>query len=225
MPPNKRKSILYWVGTALLLLSYPVLAHYMIVTGQTGKIGAAVALLPAGVIGIVLAWKSKNRWLLIVLSVVLFTLATNLHWLAGRLGLIYWLQEVSFQFALFLTFASTLLANRKPLCTRFAEMAYGEITPNHAHYAKQITWLWSIFFGSMVIISTGLFLLMPLSVWSIFSNFLYLPLVILMFIAELWVRRKRLPEVYGTRLFDSFKLSWNSMRDKNKSSQTTEGKP
>jgi uncharacterized membrane protein len=145
---------------------------------------------------------------------VLFFTIANLNWQINRLGFIYWLQEISFQLALFLTFASTLLTNKKPLCARFAEMAHGSITPSHADYARQITWAWSIFFGSMVFISTGLFLLMPLWVWSLFSNFIYLPLVILMFVTELWIRRKRLPEVYGTSLLDSFKLSWSSMRNK-----------
>ncbi|MBK9340380.1 MAG: hypothetical protein IPN04_06960 [Rhodoferax sp.] len=88
------------------------------------------------------------------------------------------------------------------------------------HYAMQITQAWSAFFGAMVLISTLLFFFTPLPVWSVFSNFLYLPLVLLMLTVELLVRRKRLPEMYGNRFWESFKISWNSVRNKRADNET-----
>jgi len=108
---------------------------------------------------------------LAVIGAVLATIFTNLHWLDQRLGMLYWLQEASFQSLLFITFARTLFAGRKPLCTEFAEMAHGEISPKHAHYAMQITWAWSAFFGAMVLISTLLFFFTPLPVVGVFQLF------------------------------------------------------
>ena len=216
-----RTPVLRWVGFALLLLAFPLLAHYMIVTSQTGPLGAAVALLPVTVMSIVFAWKSAHTWIwLTLIGAVLATIFANLHWLDQRHGMLYWLQEASFQSLLFITFARTLFAGRKPLCTEFAEMAHGEISAKHARYAMQITWAWSAFFGAMVLISTLLFFFTPLPMWSVFSNFLYLPLVLLMLTVELLVRRKRLPEMYGNRFWESFKISWNSVRNKRADNET-----
>lgn len=137
--------------------------------------------------------------------------------------MLYWLQEASFQSLLFITFARTLFAGRKPLCTEFAEMAHGEISPKHAHYAMQITWAWSAFFGAMVLISTLLaFLHTVAGVVGVFQ-LLYLPLVLLMLTVELLVRRKRLPEMYGNRFWESFKISWNSVRNKRADNETVQG--
>ena len=73
-----RTPVLRWVGFALLLLAFPVLAHYMIVTAQTGPLGAAVALLPVTVVSIVFAWKSAHTWIwLAVIGAVLATIFTN----------------------------------------------------------------------------------------------------------------------------------------------------
>jgi uncharacterized membrane protein len=62
---------------------------------------------------------------------------------------------------------------------------------------------WVIFFAAIIIISSLLFFLAPLAVWSIFVNFLTLPLVALMFIAEFMLRRRLLLGIPSGHIFDA----------------------
>ncbi|MDO8771880.1 MAG: hypothetical protein Q7K57_24835 [Burkholderiaceae bacterium] len=223
MPQSARIS--RWLGIALLVIGYPVLAHYTNENVQNGKLGAVVAITPVLVVSLVFAWKASPRWAWLTLFVAAFVaVAASWRLLERHFGLVYWIQDAGMQAILFMTFARTLLAGRKPLCTHFAEMAHGDITPQHAQYAGQVTWAWTIFFALMVIVSTGLFFLTPLPVWSVFANFLTLPLVVLMFALEFLVRRMLLPEMRTSGFFDAFRISWKSLRHSGARAQLPERK-
>jgi uncharacterized membrane protein len=60
-----------------------------------------------------------------------------------------------------------------------------------------------VFFAAMASVSTLLFFLAPLTAWSVFDNFLTLPLVALMFIAEYRVRRRALPGMQHAHILDA----------------------
>lgn len=195
------------LGIGLLVLGYPVLAHYTLMNVQNGTAGAGVAVAPVFVVGLVFAWKSSPRWLWLCLF-MLAGLAGAAGWtlLEHHFGMVYWMQDAGMQCVLFMAFGRTLFGARKPLCTQFAEMAHGSITLQHAHYARKVTWAWSAFFGLMATISTLLFFLAPLTVWSVFANFLTLPLIALMFIVEFGVRRRVLPKRSNGHILDSLRL-------------------
>lgn len=201
-----------WLGLGALLIGYPVLAHYTLLHVQNGTLGALVAVAPVGGVGLVYAWKASPRW--VGLSVfVLASAAATASWtlLEHYFGVLYWLQDAGMQCLLFMTFARTLVGGRKPLCTQLAEMAHGSITPQHARYADQITWVWAGFFALMATVSTLLFFLAPLTVWSVFANFLTLPLVALMFLVEFGARRILLPERVKVDLSELAK-NWKKRR-------------
>jgi uncharacterized membrane protein len=202
-----------WVGIALLLIGYPVLAHHTNETVQNGRLGALVAIAPVFVIGLIFAWRAVPRWLWLMLF-ALAVAATAASWtvLEQHFGLVYWLQNVGMQLILFMTFARTLVADRKPLCTHFAEIAHGTLTPQHQRYARQVTVAWVVFFALMVIVSTGLFFLAPLPVWSVFANFLSLPLVALMFVLEYGMRRLLLPDMHNSHILDAFRAFWKASK-------------
>ena len=203
--------ILRWMGIAALVIGYPFLAHYTNKSTHNGNLGALVAIAPVLLIALVLAWRSPRRF--IMLSVlVLLCVALWASWstLEHHFGLVYWLQHMGMQLILFLTFARTLFAGRKPLCTSFAEAVHAPLTPQHEIYARQVTVAWTLFFAAMAMSSTLLFFLAPLTTWSFFANFMTLPLVALMFIAEYWVRRLTLPDTKHTRIFDAVRAFRNT---------------
>jgi uncharacterized membrane protein len=68
-----------------------------------------------------------------------------------------------------------------------------------------------LFFAAMALVSTLLFFLAPLTAWSIFDNFLTLPLVGLMFIAEYRVRRQALPDMEHSHILDSVRAFRNTL--------------
>ena len=189
------RRIVRWLGIASLLVGYPLLAHYTNESAHGGKLGALVAIAPVLLIALVLA------------CVALWSVWPLLE---RHVGLVYWLQNMAMQLILFMTFARTLIAGRQPLCTRFAEALHAPMTPQHAIYTRQVTLAWSLFFAAMALVSTLLFFLAPLTTWSVFANFLTLPLVALMFVAEYAVRRYVLPEMKNMHILDAVRAFRNT---------------
>lgn len=193
-----------WLGIAAVVIGYAVLANYTNQSAEASTLGALVALAPIALTTLVLAWRSAQRNIMLGL-VALAGAGLWLVWpvLESHFGWIYWLEHESVQWLLLVAFGRTLLANRQPLCTQFAEIVHGPLLPRHARYAHQVTIAWTIFFAGMIVVSTGLFFSQPVAVWSIFANFVFLPLVALMFIVEYEVRRLLLPDLAEAKIMDA----------------------
>ncbi|MHB8914488.1 MAG: COG4648 family protein [Thiobacillus sp.] len=205
------RPVLRGLGIAVLVLGYSVLAHYTNQSADRAHLGALVALTPALLIALLLAWRSSHR---IAMLALLGGISILLVWqwssLMQHVGLVYWLQYMSMQLMLFFMFARTLVGERKPLCTHFAEIVHAPLSPAHVVYAQQVTVAWSAFFASIALVSTLLFFFTPLTTWSIFANFMTWPLVVLMFIVEYWVRRWRLPEMRHAHILDAVRAYRNA---------------
>ncbi len=199
------------LGIAVLVIAYPLLAHYTIRSAQHGNLGALLAIAPVVLITLVLAWRASRR-LLMLGMVLLLCVALWALWpaLEHHFGVVYWLQNAGVLLVLCIVFGRTLLAGQKPLCTRFAEAVHPPLTPRHEIYARQVTVAWTLFFAVMVLISTLLFFLAPLATWSVFANFMTLPLVALMFVAEYRVRRRLLPNLRNTHILDAVRAFRNT---------------
>lgn len=203
--------MLRWLGIAVLVIAYPALAHYTNQSAHSASLGALVAIAPVVLLAMVFAWRSTHPVVMLGMIVGL-CVALWVGWstLEHHFGLVYWLQHMGMQLILFMTFGRTLLAKQKPLCTRFAEAVHAPLSPQHERYARQVTVAWTLFFAAMALTSTLLFFLGPLTIWSIFANFLTLPLVALMFIAEYWVRRWLLPEMRHAHILDAVRAFRNT---------------
>ena len=200
-----------WLGIAVLFPAYLILVHYAITSAQAGMLKAILVAAPLLIIGLALAWRAERR----PVGLALLGLACGAVWagwpaIEHHAGLIFWIQDVSLQLTLFITFGRTLLAGRKPLCVYFAEMTHGSLMPQQEQYARQVTVAWVVFFGMMAVTSTLLFFLAPLATWSIFANFLFLPLTALMFIVEYQVRRYVLPDIPSGHILDAVRAYRNS---------------
>ena len=205
------RRIVRWLGIAALVIGYPLLAHYTNASAHSDNLGALVSIAPVVLIALMLAWKSPRRPIMLG-ALVLSCVALWAGWpmLEHHFGLVYWLQYVGMQLMLFMTFARTLIAGQQPLCTRLAEAVHAPLTPQHEIYARKVTVAWTLFFAAMALTSTLLFFLAPLTTWSVFDNFLTLPLVALMFIAEYWVRRYVLPEIQNMHILDAVRAFRNT---------------
>ncbi len=210
--------ILNGLCIAALVIGYPILAHYTNESSHSGNLGALVAIAPVLLTALVLARRLPRRFMMLgVLALILLCIALWAGWsiLEHNFGLVYWLQHVGMQLILFMTFGRTLIAGRRPLCTRIAEATDGPLTPQHAIYARQVTVAWTLFFAAMALASTSLFFLAPLATWSVFANFMTLPLVLLMFIVEYLVRRRLISDVRHAHILDAVRAFRNtSMRSR-----------
>lgn len=209
------RRIVRWLGIAALVIGYPLLAHYTNQSAHNSSLGALVALAPVVLIALVLVWRSSwcssRRFIMLgVLALLCVALWAGWPALTHHFGLVYWLQHVGIQLLLFMTFGRTLMAGRQPLCTRFAEAVHAPLTPQHEIYTRQVTAAWTLFFAVMASVSTLLFFLSPLATWSVFANFLTLPLVVLMFIVEYGVRKWLLPDMRHTHILDAVRAFRNT---------------
>jgi len=199
--------VLRWLGIAAALIGYSILAHHSYDSPQRGSLGAMLAIAPAFLIALVMAWRSPQRVVMLgVLALALVAVWAGRSTLAQYADIVYWVQYVAIQLVLFITFARTLLAGKQPLVSRFAEMVHSKLTPQQEAYTRKVTIAWTVFFAAMAIAAALLFFLAPRSAWSFFAHFLTLPLVVLMFIAEYWVRRRALPDMQHQHILVAVRL-------------------
>lgn len=193
------------LGITAIIVIYAVLVHYVNTLGQASDLGATLALAPILMLVITYAFKAKSR--LAGICALLGLFATSwLVWsfIKQHTGLVFWMLDIGLMLALAMTFGLTLLTGRKPLCVHFAEIINGGTLPlAHEIYARNVTIAWVIFFATIVITSTLLFFLAPLTVWSFFVNFLTLPLVALMFLGEFMLRRRLLTDLPTGHVLDA----------------------
>lgn len=205
-----RRRVLNGLGIALLVIAYQLLAHYTNASANGNRWDALVAVTPLLLFVFILAWRSS--WRVVMLGAwAAMCMGLWAEWplLEHHVGLVYWLQNAGMQLILFITFARTLIAGQQPLCTRFAEMVHGSLTPQHAIYAGQVTFAWALFFAAMALTSTLLFFLAPRAIWSVFANLLTLPLIALMFVVEYGVRKWRLPDTQHAHFLDAIRVFLN----------------
>lgn len=182
------------VATAVALLAYALLTHYLAGLEQANSWAVVLAVMPASLLLLSLSIKALTGPLRL-LPPLLLALSLGLLWplLQQHLVWIYFIQHILLFSSMGLWFALSLRASRQPLCTHFASLLHEQMTPLLLSYTRQITLAWSLFFLALVLTSGALFALAPVAVWSLFANILSLPLVVLMFIAEYLVRRRVLP--------------------------------
>ena len=193
-------------GIAVTIAGYALLAHYTNTTAKNGSLGALTAIAPVAFFALLLAWNSSRRhFMLAALALTGLAAYSQWHAIEQHFGLIYWLQDTGMQLGLLITFGRTLANGQKPLCVRFAEATHAPLTIQHETYARNVTIAWTLFFASMALTSTLLFFFAPLAIWSIFANFMTLPLIALMFIAEYLLRRRILPDAGDVHILDALR--------------------
>ena len=200
------------IGLVLLIVAYAPLVHHVNTSGQSSMLGAMLALAPLLLITLTFALRVASK--LLGMSLTLLFLVAS--WLVLPLikqhtTSIFWLLDIGLMLILLLTFSRTLLPGRKALCVHFAELINGGALPvAHECYAYKVTIAWVIFFTMMILASSLLFFLAPLANWSFFVNFLTLPLVAFMFIAEFMVRRRVLTDLPEGNVLDAVRAYLNS---------------
>jgi uncharacterized membrane protein len=192
----KRRLQLAVVGAAII--AYSGLSHYSNSHAQARDLATGLALAPMLALGCLVAWRWAGA-LLAALAAGIGAYLLHHHWplLTQNFALLYFVQQFGFYVLMALSFGITLKQPRVPLCTLLADKVHGPLTPRETQYTRQVTAAWTLFFVLNMVATLLLFEFASLKVWSVFVNFLSLPLVALMFAAEYAVRRRVLPQVHG----------------------------
>ncbi|CAB3800828.1 hypothetical protein LMG28688_05256 [Paraburkholderia caffeinitolerans] len=188
------------------VVAYQLLAHHAVATPGEHGFGLAMALVPPLAIALIAAARSPRRgWLLPLWALVAVALWAARMPLARHFEWGLYIEHVSFNLGMALVFGRTLANARVPLCTQFATMIHGSLTPAAARYTRQITVAWTVFFVAIAAVSTLLFVAAPIVAWATFANYLALPLVGAMFVAEHACRRFALRGEPSARMVDAIR--------------------
>jgi uncharacterized membrane protein len=194
------------------LVAYPLLAHFAAAAPPTAHLGVvAFAVAPLVAALALVGWLAGRRLLTLVALAACALLLLRFSGVIGRnLGLVYFIQTTCTNGALAIVFGRTLGGGHEPLCTRFARMMRGALEPRVAHYTRQVTLAWTIFFVVTMTISTLLYVFTPVDVWSAFANLAMMPLVVLMFVAEYAIRTRRFPDLPHKPMIESLRAYRNA---------------
>lgn len=199
-----------WCAYIALAIGYALLAHHTNTTRGNETLGAFVALAPILVAAISVAWRSSRRILLLA-AIALACVGLSMAWgaIEHHYSRIFWIEHAGMQIMLCLAFARTLGHGHEPMCSYFAKMVHGPLTPALLRYTRQVTAAWVGFFGMMATTSTVIYFAAPLAIWSAFANFFTAPLVCLMFIAEYAVRRQMDLDMEPVHILAAVKAAWS----------------
>jgi uncharacterized membrane protein len=186
-----------WITIAGVFVAYALLSQYSAdpTHPHARALGAALSIGPVLLIGLVVLWVWK--WRLSALSIALVSgvllylrwpfIESHYEWsdLAQQCG-IYGLV------ALF--FARSLFAGRVPVCEQLARQMYGgELSSPEIVYMRRATAAWAVFYFLLTVAISVLFFVVPLRVWSLFTNFVIWGLMVVAGFVDHALRQLVLP--------------------------------
>lgn len=183
-----------WAKVLILgaAVASPFVSHMALATGAGAGIALPLAGVQAGALAIVL-WGAGQRLLSVLAPAVLL----GALWLGARSSAADGLlasagaSHALIYFALLAVFAATLGPGQVPVATRLARRLNPGFHQGMEGYTRGVTVAWCVFFGGQIMLSAVLLWLAPLRVWGLFVTILNMPLVALMVLGELAVRRRR----------------------------------
>ena len=210
MTPGRRLQL---AAVVVFFIAYSVLSHYSNLNPQVHDLGASLALGPMLILGLVLIWRLSGAALAVLAAAAAaFLLQRYWHLLTQNFSIVYLVQQCGFYAIMAFTFGRSLRRGRVPLCTQLADKIHGPLSPLELRYTRQVTIAWVIFFLLNMVATFLLFELASLRTWSFFVNFLSLPLILLMFVAEYAVRRRVLPKVQRNGLIATLRVYFANPR-------------
>jgi uncharacterized membrane protein len=202
-------------GAAMVvaITAYQIGAHYAAGTPGAQGLGLALVFVPLCALALNTAARSPRRaWLLSVWAIACAALWLVRAPLMRHFGWGLYLEHVSFNLALAWVFGRTLSLGQEPLCTQFAHMVHGSLTAPVERYTRWVTLAWTLFFLGIASVSTMLFATSSILTWSTFANYVALPLVAAMFVAEHACRRIALPGIKRSSILDAVRAYTRSMQ-------------
>ena len=176
----------------------PVASHVALLTGRGVGVAISLGVLQAVAVGVVIAGIGgagrHRRLALLAAAAMLGSLALGLMRSAAfGLRLAAGTSHALLYGTLFVVFAATLLPGRTDVVTRVAQRLNPRFHAGMRFYTRRVTIAWCVFFFGQIMVSALLLRFAPARWWLLFVNGLNVPLVVLMFLAEYAIRRRRFP--------------------------------
>jgi len=131
---------------------------------------------------------------------------------AGDPNRLYVLQHAGINALLCGWFGSTLRGDRLSLIGQFAQRVH-PLSPAMRLYTAQVTRVWTLYFGAMVVASIAAYASLSFAAWSVLANLLTPLLVAGLFVGEHLMRYRLHPEFERTRLIDAVRAFYGAPAD------------
>lgn len=181
--------VLRGLAPVALMTAWAVAAYLGSAGRGSPDFNTSVGVAPFVVIIAMLLWRARHP-LRVTAGGLALAAALACLWpsLRENVASLYFAEHLGTNLAFATLFGKTLVGRGEPLITRFARRVHqGALSERKRRYTRQATWGWTLFFVGNAALSTLLFALAPLHVWSFYASLLTAPLVGLMFVAEhLW---------------------------------------
>lgn len=173
---------------------YPLLMHWLIVRDMHAA--ALIGLTAVSLAACVLLWWESRAGFQSAVYAFMALAAVSALWM-GRAWALY-LPPVVFNLMFAVAFGRTLRSREQPIIERFMQLHHNDgIPPAIRRYARQLTWIWTIFFISMAAVACVLARYASMEAWSIFANVINYALILVLFAAQFvyGALRHRMPAV------------------------------
>lgn len=202
----------------LLGLSYPVLAHIAVLSGQRALIAGSVGLLFLLILSQPLRRGRRWAWAVFIASLAgLYALSVS-----NAAALPLFVPPVAIHAFMAWVFGHTLLDDRVPLIERIIRALHepGEdLDPAIMRYARRLTAIWTALFVALATVNLALALCaspdglllaagiqppvsVPLATWSLFANVMDYVFVGTLFVGEYAWRQRVFPQQRYRNIFD-----------------------
>lgn len=177
----------------LTLPAYAILAHatVMFEAPLIGMVAIGLLVMSCG-FQIVDTNKKNWRWpKLVAFAAAIIAIISGVIW-TNDIHLIY-LPPLVINLMVLIFFARSLLPGREALISRFVRVVMKTESPEEIAYARQVTWLWTLFLATMLLETLLLTVFAPLRTWSLFANLLNYVFGATLFAGEYIYRQWRFP--------------------------------
>jgi uncharacterized membrane protein len=200
-------------AVGVLIVAYSGLSHYSNSHAQQRDLATLLALAPMLTLGLLLLWRWRGALTALLATFGVGLLGWHLWPLFEQnFSIVYLIQQLGFYGLMAATFGFSLLPGRQPFCTQLADKVHGPLGLPELRYTRQVTAAWGWFFIVNMAVTVLLYAFAPLNVWSLFVNFLALPLIGLMFAVEYAIRRQVLKQVHTGGLIATLRVYFANSR-------------
>lgn len=178
---------LFALLATLLVLAYPYIVYRM--TEHDGPVWSAPLFLALFYVYQAVRIEDRGRRLKkFGVAIALVVGAVFLQSITAKLI------PVMIQLLLFVFFGRTLV-HGPPLIERFVRLDYPVFPPGISEYCRQLTQVWTGYFGFNTLVCAGLAIWAPASWWALYTGCLIFVLMVVLMVGEYVYRHWRFPEL------------------------------
>jgi len=186
----------WWVALAVIgSAALALLAHAAIVDRLPPRVGAAISLIPIGIVVALMLRRARHR--VVAVAIIAGLAAAVFFWwgvIERHFPDLFFSEHAGGNLIIAILFGRTLVGGGDALVTRFARMVHSTLPPEVERYTRHATLAWTILFATLFVLSCALYFSGLRAAWSVLANIVNPIAIVAMFVIEYAVRHRALPD-------------------------------